>query len=164
MRARLTDNLVGKLASKVILDGLCLGCAFDCTFQLIKQLGQVLFDIHLLNHVDWVAVPVLEGMAVALGIHVHLLRQEQTCEESLPLQKHVVLIRLVVIVRVLNLQHIVPEARYHEQLLVQTIHVANASQVFYADVSRLRLLIIVESNVPVGLFGRSPRCLLVEME
>jgi hypothetical protein len=31
-------------------------------------------------------------------------------------------------------------------------------------VSRLRLLIVVESNVPVGLFGRSPRCLLVEVE
>ena len=102
MWARLTDDLIGELATEVILNGLLLGCAFDGRLKAIHEHCEVLFNIHLLEDVCWLAFPVLERIAVVLGVDVHFLGQEESCEESLPLKEHVVLVSVLIVVRVFD--------------------------------------------------------------
>jgi hypothetical protein len=60
VRAGLADDFVCERASKVVLDGFRLRGALDCVLKLVEKLVHVLFDVHLLNHVYWVSVPILE--------------------------------------------------------------------------------------------------------
>ena len=127
MRTGLADNLVREFAAEMVLDGLLLGSAFDCGFEFVHEHCEVLFDVHLLIDVDWLALPVLECVAVSLWVDIHLLREEKAREEGLPLEEHVVLVCVVVMVWVLDRQNVVAEAGDHKELLIERIHVANAA-------------------------------------
>jgi len=162
VRAVLADNLVRKLASEVVLNRLLLGGSLDSILKSIQEHSEVLLDVHLLEDVDGLTLPVFEGVAVGFWVHVHLLGEQQTCEEGLPLQEHIVFVRVVVVVGVLGCQDVVAEPWDHEQLLVKRVHVADAAGVLDAHVASDRLFILVESDVPIALFVRSPTRLLVE--
>lgn len=69
-------------------------------------------------------------MTPSFWIHVLLLGQEKTREQSLPLQESIVLIWIVCMIWIFDRQDVISECGNHEQLLVQTVHVADARQVF----------------------------------
>lgn len=162
MRTVLADDLVCKLASKVILDGLLLGSSLNGCLESVQEHCKVLLDIHLLEHVHWLAFPVLEGVTVTFWVYVHLLREEQSGEQCLELHEHVVFVSIFVVVRVRHGKNVVSEAWDHEQLLVQRVHVADAAEVLDANMARDRLLIFVKFDVPVVFFVCPPTWLLVE--
>ena len=161
--ARLADDLVGKLSSEMVLDCLFLRGALDCSLEAVQEHGQVFLYVHLLNHIHWLALPVFEGMTVCFRVDVHLLREEQACEQRLPLQEHVVFIRVLVMVGVLDGKNIVAEARDHKQLLIKRVHIADAAQVLDSNAASTGLFVIVEFDVPVALLVSAPRGALVEL-
>lgn len=59
----------------MVRDCLLLRSSLDSAFKLIKELSQVLFNVHLLDYINRVAVPVLKSMTVALRVNIHLLRE-----------------------------------------------------------------------------------------
>jgi hypothetical protein len=81
----------------------------------------------LLKDVAGLAFPVFERVAVVLGVDVHLFRQEQTSKEGLPVHEHVIFFCVFAIVGVFNGQYVISEARNHEQLLVNGVHVADGA-------------------------------------
>jgi hypothetical protein len=42
-------------------------------------------------------------MAIAFGVYVHFFREEETSKESLPLHEHVILVRVLVVIGILDL-------------------------------------------------------------
>ena len=102
MRTGLADDLVSELASKVMLNCLLLWGSLDCRLESVHKHSHILFNVHLFKDVYGLALPVFEGVAVRLGIYVHFLRQKQSSEQCLPLEEHVILVRVVVMVRILN--------------------------------------------------------------
>ncbi len=80
MRACLADNFISEFTAKVILDCLLLWGALDCSLESVQEHSQILFDVHLLEHIYWLALPVFECMAVIFGVDVHFLGQEEPSE------------------------------------------------------------------------------------
>lgn len=80
MRAGLTNDLIGVLATKVILDRLLLLRAFDCCFESIEEHLEEFLRIHLFEHVRWLSLPIFESVAKTLRIHVLSFRFEQSCK------------------------------------------------------------------------------------
>ena len=68
-------------------------------------------------------------MTVCLRVYKHLLREKEACKETLPLQEHVIFLRVIVMIWVLDAQDIIPEARNHEELLIQGIHIADTAEI-----------------------------------
>ena len=60
VRTRLTNNLIGKRSTKVVLNRLLLGSPFNGAFEFVHEHVQVFFDVHLLEGVDRLSLPVLE--------------------------------------------------------------------------------------------------------
>jgi hypothetical protein len=102
MWASLADDLICECTAKVVLDCLFLRCAFDCVLETVHEHVEVLLDVHLLYDADWFAFPILEGVAVSFGVDIHLFRKKQSCKEALPLEEHVVLVRVLIVIRVFN--------------------------------------------------------------
>ena len=71
MRAIFTDYLICKLSSEVLCNCFLHMCPFHQSLQLIHQHAEKLISIHLLDHIDWLALPILEGMTEALGVEIH---------------------------------------------------------------------------------------------
>ena len=66
-------------------------------------------------------------------------------------------------VGVFDREDVVAEARDHEQLLVERVHVADAAQVLDSDAAGAGLFVVVELDVPVALLVGAPRGALVEL-
>ena len=73
VRTALADHLRGSCASKVGLDCLLLRASLDGTLKSIQEHLQELLDVHLLQHVGGLAVPVFESMTEAFGVDILLL-------------------------------------------------------------------------------------------
>lgn len=73
VRTALANHLRGKCASKVGLDCLLLSTSLDCALKSIQEHLQEFINVHLLQHVGGLAVPVFESMAEAFGVDVLLL-------------------------------------------------------------------------------------------
>ena len=69
---------------------------------------------------------------------------------------------MIVVIWILNRQNVIAEPWDHEELLVQRIHIADAAEIFDANVSSGRLFVLIQSNVPVTLLIRAPRRIQVE--
>ena len=163
MRASLADDLAREGSSKVVMYCLFLRCAFDRVLKPVQEHVEILFDVHLLNYVDWLSFPVFKRVTIGFRINVHLLRKQQARKQILPLQKHVVLVRVLVVIGVFDAKDIVSEARDHKKLLVQAVHIADAAQVFNADVSRRGLFIVIKLNVPICILLGAPRNFAAEL-
>ena len=66
-------------------------------------------------------------------------------------------------VGILDCEDIVAEPRDHEQLLVERVHIADATKVLDANAASTGLFIIVEFDVPVTFLVGAPRGALVEL-
>jgi len=147
----------------MVVDGLFLWSAFNSALQPVQEHVEVLLNVHLFDHVDWLAFPVLEGVAVGFGADVHFLRKEQACKQTLPLKEHVVCILVFVVVRIRDGEDVIAEAGDHEQLLVQRVHIANAAKIFEADIASRTLFIDCEAEFPVTFLMRSPARVCIEL-
>jgi hypothetical protein len=74
-------------------------------------------------------------MAIRFWIDIHLFRQQKTSKKGLPLQEHIVFIWIFVMIRIFYGKDIVPKTWDHKKLLVETIHVADATEVFYSNMA-----------------------------
>ena len=146
----------------MVLNSLLLRSALDGTFESVHEHVVVLFYVHLLIDVNRLAFPVFESMAVLFRIHVHLLREKQSSKQSLPLQEHVILVRIFVVIRVLDGQDVISEAWDHEKLLIKRVHVANATEVLYSNTSCCALFVLIQFDTPVARFVRTPAWILVK--
>jgi hypothetical protein len=81
MWAALADHFTGKLASEVLLDSMLTWTTLDSCLDAIHKHVEELLDIHLLQHVCRVTLPVLEGMAESLRVYVLLFRFLQSSEQ-----------------------------------------------------------------------------------
>jgi hypothetical protein len=115
------------------LDSFLLGCALDRVLKAVKEHLEKLLNIHLLEHVCWLALPILEGVTEALRIYVLLLRFEQACKERLELIEHVFIWLLVFMIWVFNRKNILSEPWYHVQLLEERDHVTDAAEILDAN-------------------------------
>lgn len=102
-------------------------------------------------------------MTKSLRVDIHLLGHQKPAKQFLPLLEHVVFIRRVVVVWVLNAENVVAEGRNHEQLLVDAVHVADASEILDPHVASQRLLIVVERDLPIAFFTGAPSHVFVEL-
>ena len=66
---------------------------------------------------------------------MHLFRQLQRSKQILPLKEEVIILGIFVVVRVLDRENVVPEARNHKQLLINRVHVADAAQVLDTNIA-----------------------------
>lgn len=60
----------------MVLNCLRLRSTFDCRLKSVHEHVEIFFDVHLLNNIDWLALPVLKRMAISFWINIHLLRQQ----------------------------------------------------------------------------------------
>lgn len=134
MGAPLADHLVGELATKMVLNCLLFGRLFDCCFEAVHEHLHEFFRIHLLKNVDWLALPVLEGVAESFWIDVLFFTLEQSGEQQLELVEHVFVGFKPIVVWIVDLQHVLSEGWQHVQLLEEGDHVANAAEVLHAHV------------------------------
>jgi hypothetical protein len=161
--ASLADDLVGHPAAKVMVDRICLRSLFYSVLQTVQETAQILIYVHLFNDVGRVSVKVLKRMTESLWVDVHLLGHQKPAKQFLPLFEHVVLIRCVIVVWVLNAENIVAEGRNHEQLLVDAVHVADAGEILDPHVTSQRLLIVVERDLPIAFFTGAPSNVFVKL-
>ena len=102
-------------------------------------------------------------MAEAFGVNVLSFRVLEACKDRLELVEHVLGWLVVVMVGILDGEHILPEARVHKQLLEQRDHVADAAEVLHANEASATLLVIKVHNLPVVEFIRPPGSLTREV-
>jgi hypothetical protein len=79
------------------------------------------------------------------------------------LEEHVVFLRLVVMVRILDAQYIVAEPRDHEELLIERVHVTDAAEVLDANMASGRLLLFDGLYLPAVVLVSPPSWILVEL-
>lgn len=72
MGTRLTDDLICVHATEMVMDSFLLLSSLDRVLKFVQENTQVLFNVHLLDHVHGVAVPVFERVAVSFRVDVHL--------------------------------------------------------------------------------------------
>ena len=63
---------------------------------------------------------------------------------------------------ILDIQNVVAEAWNHKQLLIERVHVADATEILDTDMTSCRLLILVETQAPVTFFVCAPTWILIE--
>ena len=73
------------------------------------------------------------------------------------MQEHVVFWCVFLVVWISDAEDVIAEGGNHKQLLVQTIHIAYASKVFYAYMACRRFLVFKQLNIPVCILVRPPR-------
>ena len=135
MGARFADNFVGQLPSKVILRSFLVWSALDRVLQLVQEHVEVLLNVHLLDNVHCISLPVFKRLTVGFRVDMHLFRQLQRSKQILPLKEEVIILGIFVVVRVLDRENVVPEARNHKQLLINRVHVADAAQVLDTNIA-----------------------------
>ena len=80
MRAALADKLVGEHAPEMAFDVVFVARPFNQVFESVHKDVEELIDVHLLEHVGRVAVPVFERKAEPFRVKVPLLRVGQSQE------------------------------------------------------------------------------------
>lgn len=135
MRTSFADYFICKSATKMVLNCLGLRSTFDCRLKSVHEHVEIFLNVHLLNNIDWLTLPVFKRMAIRFRIDIHLFRQQKTSKKGLPLQEHIVFIWIFVMIRIFYGKDIVPETWNHKKLLVETIHVADATEVFYSNMA-----------------------------
>mmetsp|Transcript_1635 Transcript_1635/g.7144 ORF Transcript_1635/g.7144 Transcript_1635/m.7144 type:complete len:227 (+) Transcript_1635:1932-2612(+) len=103
--------------------------------ELREKVGEELRSILLDKDVNRLIVPVLEGLSEAPRIVGGLLRVLQVREHLLQLRDDVLGVVLVVFVFVLEVKDRTTETRHHEELLQDTVQVADAAKICQAHVS-----------------------------
>ena len=64
---------------------------------------------------------------------------------------------------VFDAQNVISETWNHEELLIQAVHIADATEILNADTTCRRFLIVVEFDLPIMFFLSSPGSFRVEM-
>ena len=125
MRTALANNFVGENASEHILDeGRILGRP-ELILEAIKENVRILINVHLLGDVSWVAFVIFEGVAKRFRVIVFLVAVLKVHEHFLKLVKHILLVLSLPFRLFFSICNRVPEVGNHEQLLVETVHVAD---------------------------------------
>jgi hypothetical protein len=65
----------------VILDGIGLRSSLDSSLNAIHKHVEEFFNVHLLQDISGVAIPVLESVAESLGVDVLLFRFEKSSKQ-----------------------------------------------------------------------------------
>lgn len=89
-----------------------------------------LIYVFLDSWIDWTAIDIFESLAELFRVIVLLLKLHESAENALNLVKGIFRFGLDIHVFVLDLQHSLPEWRYHVELLNYAVHVADTSYVF----------------------------------
>lgn len=150
VRTALANHLRGKCASKVGLDCLLLSASLDGALKSVQEHLQEFVDVHLLQHVGGLAVPVFESMTEAFGVDILLLRFQQAGKYSLKLVEHILVRLKTVMVWIVNSEKVGAEAWHHEELLHKRDHVADAAKVLQAHIACRGFLVVEMSNLPIA--------------
>ena len=89
-----------------------------------------LIHVFLNSRIYRTTIDIFEGLAELLRVVVLLFKFHQSAEYALDLVKRVLRLWLNTHVLVLDLEHGLPKRSYHVKLLYNTVHVADAADVF----------------------------------
>jgi hypothetical protein len=117
----------------VILNGIGLRGALDGSLYAIHQHVEKFLNVHLLEDICRVSIPILECIAESFRVDILLLRFQESGEKELQLVEHVIV--FIYCGSVWHLQNGVPEAANHEELLEKRVHIADTTEVLDADVT-----------------------------
>lgn len=116
----------------------------------------------MLVDIDRLALPVFVRVTKAFRIDVLPLTPLKTHENLLKLQEHIVILLLIVVIWVFDAQHWLSEPIVHEKLLDQTDHVADAAEIFDANIASGALVFVEMLDAPVIDFVSAPTGMLIE--
>ena len=150
------DQFVCEASVEEVLHDLLLFRAFDEVLNSVDQHVEELVYVLLNVGVNRTSIDVLECEAELLWIEILLLKFHQCPEDPLDLVDDVFADRHSSLL-VFNFEHGFLECRDHEQILHNTVHIADASDVLEADETSAALLLLVDcGDGPVRTSGGSP--------
>lgn len=139
----LANSLIADLTTVHSVDNLFP--TVESSLQFIEDHIDKFLGILLDGHIHWLSGVVLEGETELVRIVVRSIRIIKVGKQSLKLVNHVVVDQLFITISplvedfvlwliVVCHQDSVPECWSHVELLDHGVHVANASQILYADI------------------------------
>lgn len=127
MWASFADDLVRENTPKHILDEGWLRGVLHLQLEAVEQDLREFVDVHLLGDVSGVSFIILESVAEVFGVVELPIAIPQGQEHLLHLIQQVLFFKLWGIKRVLAVGESMSEARYHVQVLHESIHIADTA-------------------------------------
>ena len=157
MWASLADDFVREDTAESIFDQVWIFGTFQRILQTIKQNAWEFVDIHLFIHICWITFIIFERHTERFGIVGLSIAEHQVHEHFLNLIKDIIIDCYWVIGRILRDKQGPFELFNHEDLLEETVHVTDASQIPEPCIACGWLESITVSYGPVFEFSGSPK-------
>jgi hypothetical protein len=101
------------------------------SLNLVHELVEELFDVHLFHNIHWVSIPVFYGMAKLARVYILLCGQLKGREHILQLVEQVVFWGHIKNPHICQVQYWLAKPGDCKELLEQCVHVSDSAQVLY---------------------------------